>query len=239
MAIINGIYVFVEDEELTHDAESTSHPVETGIDVTDHVKVNPIVLNLSGKIVSYVERRQCPVCGAAINPSSANYICPTCKSKLFNLAVHKASDILAELKLLQKNGSVITYTGRNTAANLQIQGFSTSHPYTNAGGCDFSMTLKEVRFAKSAFDATENTTNNTGTQQIEKGEGSEVYHDVKSGDCIWNLVITGPYKNLDPKYSAPAEKCKWVVSQNPSAFSQKEDFRTLQAGKKILVGYRK
>lgn len=207
MAFINGIYVFVQDENLVHDAESTTHPVETGIDITDHVKLNPIEISINGKIVDYGER--------------------------------KASDILADLKLLQKTGSVITYTGRNAETNLQIQSFNTSHPNTNTGGCDFSMTLKEVDFAKPAYNPTKNTTNNTGTQQVEKGENTDVYHTVKAGDCVWNLVISGAYKNLDPKYSVPMDKCNWVMEQNPSAFSQKGDFRTLQIGERILVGYRK
>ncbi len=206
MAVINNLYVFVESETLNHDAESTNHPVEQGIDITDHVKTSPIELSISGKIVDYGER--------------------------------KASDILSELKRLQKSGSVITYTGRNAVSNMQIQAFATSHPYTNTGGCDFSMTLREVRFAKPAYDTSRNTTNNTGMQQIEKGENTDVYHIVKKGDCVWNLV-TGAYKNLGPKFNTVMEKCNWVMENNLSAFSRKGDFRTLQIGKKILVGNRK
>lgn len=207
MAIINGIYVFVSDESLSHDVEITSHPVETGIDVADHLKRVPIQLSISGKIVDYGGR--------------------------------KASDILADLKLLQTSGSIITYTGRNAVSNVQIQSFSTTHPYTNAGGCDFSMTLKEVRFANPAYDPSKNNINNAGTQQIEKGENENVYHTVKKGDCVWALVITGPYKSLEPRYSKPMDKCNWVMDKNPNAFSRKGDFRTLQIGEKILVGYRK
>lgn len=204
MALINNNYVFVENEDLSHDVESTSHPVEKGVEITDHVKRSPYELSISGKIVDHD--------GA------------------------KASDILAKLKSLQKSGSLITYVGRNALGNMQIQSFSTSHPYTNWGGCDFDMTLKEVRIAKPAYTATKK--NSGGTQQVDKGENKNVYHIVKKGDCIWNLV-TKQYKTLEPKYSKIMDKCNWVMSKNPNAFSRKGDFRTLQIGKKILIGYRK
>lgn len=53
MAILNGLYIHVVDEELNEDVELTSHPVEKGIDVTDTVRVKPLTIALSGKIVDY------------------------------------------------------------------------------------------------------------------------------------------------------------------------------------------
>ena len=205
MALLNNLYIFVEDESVAFDTESTSHPVEKGVELTDHIQKKPVVITLKGKIVDH--------------------------------SGEKASDILSKVKQLQQSGSLIYYTGRNSANNMQIQSFSTSHPNTVWGGCNFDMTLKEVRIAKPAYDASK--TNAAGTQQIEKGENTEVYHTVKKGDCVWSLVITGPYKSLDPKYSKPMDKCNWVMSQNQDAFSRKGDFTTLQIDKKILVGYRK
>ena len=204
MALINNLYIFVESEDVTRDVESTSHPVEKGVEITDHIQRTPEELSLSGKIVDYENM--------------------------------KASDILDKIQSLKNSGSLITYVGRNALSNLQIQSFSTSHPYTNWGGCDFSMTLKEVRIAKPAYTATKQ--NNGGTQQVSKGENENVYHTVKKGDCIWNLV-TKQYKSLEPKFSSTMKKCEWVMEQNQSAFSRKGDFRTLQIGKKILIGYRK
>lgn len=51
MALINGLYVFVENESVQRGVSTFSHPVESGIDVTDHVSREPIVISLSGKIV--------------------------------------------------------------------------------------------------------------------------------------------------------------------------------------------
>ena len=38
MALINGIYVFVEDESLDMNLECTEHPVEEGTEITDHIQ---------------------------------------------------------------------------------------------------------------------------------------------------------------------------------------------------------
>lgn len=51
MAKINNIQIWVKDESIDNSVESTEHPVEKGIDITDHVKRNPITLDISGEIV--------------------------------------------------------------------------------------------------------------------------------------------------------------------------------------------
>ena len=38
MATINGMYVFIESEELSHEVEVAEHTVEDGIELSDHVK---------------------------------------------------------------------------------------------------------------------------------------------------------------------------------------------------------
>lgn len=207
MALINNNYVFVKDESVTRDTESTSHPVEKGIDITDHIHRKPIEISLTGSIGNHNGK--------------------------------KAYDIINNLKNLQNSGSLIKYVGRNSAGNMQIQSFNTSHPNTVWGGCEFDMVLKEVRIAQPAYKAkTLKSSKKVGTQQVSKGENKNVYHTVKKGDTIWKLV-TKTYKSLDPKYSKTMDKCNWVMKQNPKAFSRKGDFGTLQIGKKILIGVRK
>lgn len=51
MALLNGLYIFVEDEDVDREYEGTEHPVETGIDITDHIRPQAKVLNLKGEIV--------------------------------------------------------------------------------------------------------------------------------------------------------------------------------------------
>ncbi len=202
MALINNNYVLVETESVSYATDSTSHPVEKGIDITDHVRRQPITLSVSGKIVDTKKK--------------------------------KSKDIIADIQKLQKAGSLIKYVGRISLGNLQIQSFSCDYSNKTWGGCDVEISLKEVRIAKSAYDATKSKSN----QKVSKGDGNKVYHTVKKGDCVWNLVVSGPYKNLKPTYSQPMQKCNWVMSQNPNAFSRKGDFTTLQIGKKLYVGNR-
>lgn len=51
MALINDIYVFVKSEDVSREVTASSHPVEEGIGLTDHVRRSPLVLSLSGEIV--------------------------------------------------------------------------------------------------------------------------------------------------------------------------------------------
>lgn len=133
MALLGGYYIFVEDEEVARDVKGTSHPAESGLDVTSTIRREPVQISLKGKIVDYD-----------------------------NVT---ASDVLAKLYELQKKGSLLSYTGRNAQQNLQIHKFTTSHPNTNAGGADFTMTLKEIRIAKSSYTSASGTTSKTTTTE--------------------------------------------------------------------------
>lgn len=200
ISLINNIYVFCENESFSYDTESSEHPVEKGLPITDHTKRNPIELSLSGRIVNYKN--------------------------------NKSKDIVENLRKLQNSGSLIKYVGRKSVSNMQIQSFEVTYSNETWGGCNFSMSLKEVRIAQPAYNAQK-----SGIQQVQNGDGNAVYHNVRKGDTIWTLVTT-TYKSLYPKYSNIMEKCNWVMSKNQNAFSRRGDFRTLQIGKRILIGYK-
>ena len=215
MALINNLYIHVTSESVSYGSEISSHPIETGGEITDHMQKKSFELSISGKIVNVNDK--------------------------------KASNILSELKTLQAKGSLITYVGRNILYNMQISSFSTSHPNTVWGGCEFSMTLKEVKIAKPAYvSPTEETgVQNAGTQKVEVGNENKVYHTVKKGDTCWSLVYKN-YKDLvfyDDGEPIPnqsiKDKCNEIMAQNPHAFSRKGDFGTLIIGAKIFVGFRK
>lgn len=53
MALINGVYIHVVTEEVDRNIETSTHSVETGSDITDHIKPEPVKISLSGNIVSY------------------------------------------------------------------------------------------------------------------------------------------------------------------------------------------
>lgn len=51
MALINTYYVFVKDEDVKYGVSVSTHPVENGLDLTDHVKREPITISIKGEIV--------------------------------------------------------------------------------------------------------------------------------------------------------------------------------------------
>lgn len=145
-----------------------------------------------------------------------------------------ASSITNKLKQLCHSGKLCSYSGRSTFTNCLITDFVPSYTYNIWGGCEFSMTLKEIRTASTSYKKSKNDTSKAGTQQVKKKSTvTYVYHTVKKGDTIWDLVAApkAPYK----KYGLT---CAEVMALNPKAFSRAGDFRTLQIGKKIIVGKR-
>lgn len=51
MALLNTYYIFVKDEKVKRGVSVSSHPVENGLKLTDHVQREPKVISLSGEIV--------------------------------------------------------------------------------------------------------------------------------------------------------------------------------------------
>ena len=128
---------------------------------------------------------------------------------------------------------------------MQIVSFNSGHPNTVNGGAEFDMELQERRFAKNAYVApkiNESSVKNGGQKQVDKGENTEVWYTVKKGDCVAALVAepNAPYKNLkrEGAKSGYWGACNWVMDKNPKAFSRAKDFKTLQIGKRILLGTR-
>lgn len=212
MAKLNGLYIFVSAEDETNSIEVTEHPVEEGVDISDHTKRKAIQLSITGEIVG-----------------------------------KNATSVKNKIKSMQQNATLCKYVGRTTLSKCLIVDFNPGYTVDIWGGCAFSMTLKEVRTASTSYKKPaakkKQQPKKTGTQQTKKkSKVTYVYHKVKKGDTVWALVASSkaPYRNLKrpaingKSYSA----CNWVIAKNPSAFSKKNDFRTLQIGKKIIVGQR-
>lgn len=199
MAKLNGLYIFVVDEDMSYGVEVTSHTVETGIEISDHVKRKGVTLSLTGEIVG-----------------------------------KNAASVLSKIKTMHQTGTLCKYVGRTALSNCVIAEFATSHPHNIWGGCSFSMTLKEIRTASTSYKQKTKQTKKTGTQQV-KNQSKEtgVFHTVKKGDTIWDLVAApnAPYK----KYGLT---CDDIMKMNPNAFSRPGDFRTLKIGAKLVIGVR-
>lgn len=53
MAIINGLYLHVIEENIDREVETSSHPVEKGVDLSDLVRSKGFTLSINGRIVDY------------------------------------------------------------------------------------------------------------------------------------------------------------------------------------------
>lgn len=141
------------------------------------------------------------------------------------------------------SGTLVNYSGRNYMYDALITKFETSHPNTVYGGCEFSMEIKQVRFAKNSYvkdfkitptEVKIKTIDNGGTQQVQNNNTSTyVTHTVKSGDTVNTLC--GPKQTPYRSQTTFQE----VVENNPGAFSTKSDNKTLQLGAKLNISLRK
>lgn len=173
MAYLNDIYIFVKTEKINRSANATSHPVETGVDITDNIKRNADTVSISGEIVG-----------------------------------ENAATDLKSLIEIYRNGELIKYYGRNIVTNAVITNFDSNHPNTVWGGCEFDMTIKCIRIAKSSYTAK----TDAGEQQIDnavyfngtKINGKYIYHIIKDGDTFASLIgnAGAPYSNCGIDYNA-------------------------------------
>ena len=69
---------------------------------------------------------------------------------------------------------------------------------------------------------------NGGLQLVSIGAGEEIYHTVKKGDTIYNLVNKS-YKYLNTTVST-------VIKNNPNCFSKPGDAKTLIIGSRLYMG---
>lgn len=122
-----------------------------------------------------------------------------------------AQQVIEKLRVLQSSGSLIEYRGRNVATSMQIRSFDTDHPNTNSGGADFSMELKEVRIAKSAYVPKKTSTTN-------RESTAKANPTIKVGSIV---VFKGGsvYKSSDAKKAAAKRSrstCKVTIISKKS-----------------------
>jgi len=117
-----------------------------------------------------------------------------------------AKQVLSKIEALHNNGKYVKYIGQNILSNAIITDFDTDHPNTIYGGCAFSMTITEVRIAKSPLvvkkktSSTKKTT--TGTKQTTKKSTKNTKaktYKVKKGDTLW--AIAKKYYGAGNKYT--------------------------------------
>lgn len=282
MALLNNLYIFVESEDAKYDIESSTHPVEKGIELTDSIRKKPISISLTGKIVdtgnvkaseilSKIKKLQSS--GSLVKYSGRNIV-NNLQIQSFNTShpntVWGGCDFdmeLKEVRIAKSSynpsaqstakanttapigvGSIVVFKGGNvykssdaktaaakrgrstckvTIINERSWSIHDYHLISTDGGKVYGWVDKSNIEGTSA---NVKSTTASGTQQVSNGDSNAVYHTVKKGECVYNLV-TKNYKNL-------GKSCQWVIDNNPSAFSRKGDPKTLKIGARLLMGYK-
>lgn len=163
MALLNNIYIHVTDETVNRTVESTSHPVEKGIDITDTIRRQPITLSLTGEMVDYGDMT--------------------------------AATVLRLVNSLQREGSLISYRGRNVIDNLQIQSFNSTHPNTIHNGLSFTMELKEIKLVQSSYNGDQDE------QSKAEDEENKTNPVIEVGDTV---KFTGGYVYVSSDAAKPS-----------------------------------
>lgn len=289
MAIINGLYIHVTGENVTREVDATSHPVESGIPLTDTVKANALSISLSGKIVSYDGMTAAQVleklkawqkAGSLVDYRGRN-VASSMQIRSFDTSFSNANSggadfnmELVEVRIAKsayvpkktsaktqaatakktvnpasiKVNSVVVFKGgpvykssdakkaaatrgRSTCTVTKISTASYSvhkyHLISKDGGKVYGWV--DLANIENVVQTSTSGTSNAGTQQVKtSSKKKSVYHKVKKGDTVYALV---------KKYKT-GKSTSWVINNNPKAFSKKGDARTLQIGKKLLMGYK-
>lgn len=208
MATLNGLYMFVIDEQASYGVEVTEHPVETGVSLTDHVKRNGITLSIRGELVG-------------INTTSTLTKFRT---------MHNSGTVCKYVGRLTLPNCLITdmsvtathkvWGGYEISMTLkEIRTASTSYTKTTSGG-------------RSA--GTQQVTPKSGVEYVYHTvkKGDTVWALVASNKAPYKNLKRPNIKLKS--YSA----CNWVMAKNPNAFSRSGDFGTLKIGYKLIVGQR-
>lgn len=154
MAKLGSYTIGVINEDSDFAVEATSHPVEKGVNITDHVKRELETFSMTGKVTG-------------VNAAKAE----------------------AYFKNQMYGGKPVVYVGRSRLRNVLILNFKKSQHGKIANGFEFSVTLQEVRVAKSSV--VRKATQSKGTQQkkpASKPASKNTYYVVRSGDTLWDIA---------------------------------------------------
>lgn len=189
MAFINNFYIFVSDESISRSVEMSTHPVETGLDITDNVKRQPITLSISGEIV-----------GDNASTVLSNIV-----------ALHQGGKIIKYSGRNIINNAMITKfdTGHPNTIN---GGCSFSAEISEIRIA--KQAFRPVQLAKPKAPVTNKTTK-SGTQQVQNNTAVKK-HTVKKGDSLYSIAKAyyGNGNQYNKIYEANKDKIK-----NPNSIS--------------------
>lgn len=169
MALINNIWIHVVDESISRDIQSTDHPTEKGINITDNVKRQPVRLSISGKIVD------------TDNLKSHEIL-----AKLYDLE-NKGSLITYSGRNICRNMQIQSFNSTHPNTNAGGMDFDMELKEVRIAQSSYNPKTTENDKTKAEEKA--------GTQQVNNGNGDAVYHTVQKGNTVY-VLVTKNYKEL-------------------------------------------
>ncbi len=209
MAFINDIYVFVENETTNREVEGISHPAEKGADRISNVKIQPITLSLSGKLVktdalaAYDARQKLTdlmLTGALVEYKGVNHI-KNMQIRSLNTVYSSSSrgggDFTMELEQVRTAKS--PYVSGSETANTIV-----TNPVTNAGLQQIVPAAPETPAARIPRTQSPNYNTQPGNTLILAGQGpgsspentyndpaldsvQTVVYETQPGDSLYSL----------------------------------------------------
>ncbi|MGN0243476.1 MAG: phage baseplate protein [Lachnospiraceae bacterium] len=213
MALINKIYVFVATEDSDYSTEVSSHPVEDGEDLTDHVKSNMKSLKLTGEIVG----------------------------KNYKNTVKKLNKLRSNGKKVRYIGNTIlndgVITSFNTSSSADIKGgLSFSMEIKK-------IRVAKSPYKKKQKKGSGKTSDSGEKQVVKKSTKTRKYHKIKKGDTLWDLCLkdNAKYAKYRVYKKDNAKEKKWLYENNPKCFHETvgdngKKMKLPIVGKKLWVG---
>lgn len=152
------IYLFVKSEDNSVATTASTHSVENGADISDHVKMNAETVSVSGMLVgsSYMNSvaiiKSWEKDGTLVR-YSGDVILKQCRISSFQLT-HEAD------------------TAGGCSFTMELE----------------SVRIAKPAYTVSELPAETKPTDNAGAQSVEVNNSGGVYHTVKAGDTVWALV---------------------------------------------------
>lgn len=152
-----------------------------------------------------------------------------------------AQNKVNQLKNWQRMGMVVSYVGRNIFGNSQITEFTIKFTNKITGGCEFTMTLREIAVAQNVFWTAKDgydgpmmvtLKGNDGTVQVlNLAEPRERTHTLMTGETLW--FIAEQYRASGVTVDSLKK-----LNQDRDVFSPgcKGDFNNLRTGAALLLG---
>lgn len=173
MALLNGIYIFVKDENVDYALDVTDHPVEKGINISDHARKQSYVISLSGEIVGSDAAKK--------------------RSQVESM-LNNASLISYQGRNVKTNGIITKFS---TGHPYSIKGgCSFEMTIKEVRVANSSGYLGNTTPTKAKTTPVKDT-QETGEQKVEKNSTTDEVYKTKNGDSIYSPFLI----RADKKYS--------------------------------------